>query len=333
MNSLARLYEKQGEFTKAEQLFVQALEGRRRVRGEEHPDTLVSMDSLAGLYEKQGEFTKAEQLFVRALEGRRRVLGENDPRTLSSMVNMAAFYWNTMKLDLSVPLYEEVLKRRQASLGSDHPRTLLTMADPGVNYRDAGRLPEATKLLEQAWAKAREQNDAQVDKLFIRSSLAEAYDRAGQLAKAESLYRESLQEASKRHGKESRRVARVMEFLARNLVKQRRFAEAEQILRDCLKLRERHEPNDWETFNTKSLYGASLLGQKKLAEAEPPLLAGYEGMKRREPTMPPDRKITLGEAIERLVQLYEAWGQPEKAAAWRARLGPTDLPADVFARP
>src|SRR5262249_40419967 len=123
------------------------------------------------------------------------------------------------------------------------------------------------------------------------------------------------------------------DFLARTLLKQRRFAEADQILRDCLKLRERHEPNDWETFNTKSLHGASLLGQKKFAEAEPPLLAGYEGMKRREPTMPPDRNITLREAIERLVQLYEAWGKPGKAAEWKARLGPTDRSGDISARP
>jgi hypothetical protein len=41
----------------------------------------------------------------------------------------------------------------------------------------------------------------------------------------------------------------------------------------------------------------------------------------------------MTEAIDRLVQLYEATGKPEESAVWRARLGPTDLPADVFARP
>jgi hypothetical protein len=34
-----------------------------------------------------------------------------------------------------------------------------------------------------------------------------------------------------------------------------------------------------------------------------------------------------------VVRLYEAWHQPDRAAAWKARLGLTDLPADVFARP
>jgi hypothetical protein len=43
----------------------------------------------------------------------------------------------------------------------------------------------------------------------------------------------------------------------------------------------------------------------------------------------------MTEAIERLVQLYNEWGQPEKAAKWRAKLplGAAELPADVFARP
>jgi hypothetical protein len=63
------------------------------------------------------------------------------------------------------------------------------------------------------------------------------------------------------------------------------------------------------------------------------LKTGYEGMKKREGTIPPGDKVRLTEAVERLVQLYEAWGKPEKAAIWRARLGLTDLPADVFARP
>ena len=42
----------------------------------------------------------------------------------------------------------------------------------------------------------------------------------------------------------------------------------------------------WTTFNTKSLLGASLLGQKKYAEAEPLLVAGYSGLKQREAKIP-----------------------------------------------
>ena len=39
--------------------------------------------------------------------------------------------------------------------------------------------------------------------------------------------------------------------------------EAEPFLRECLAIREKTQADDWKTFNTRSLLGGSLLGQKK----------------------------------------------------------------------
>jgi hypothetical protein len=47
--------------------------------------------------------------------------------------------------------------------------------------------------------------------------------------------------------------------------------------------------------------GASLLGQKKFAEAEPLLLGGYEGMKRCEDKIPKALRSQLTNSLERLV--------------------------------
>jgi hypothetical protein len=49
--------------------------------------------------------------------------------------------------------------------------------------------------------------------------------------------------------------------------------------------------------------------------------------------MPVPQRSRLAEAAERVILLYEEWGQPEQATAWKAKLGMPDLPADVFARP
>ena len=56
-------------------------------------------------------------------------------------------------------------------------------------------------------------------------------------------------------------------------------------------------------LNTKSMLGGALLGQKKYAEAEPLLLAGYEGTKQREATIPPQIRICLPEADQGPPQL------------------------------
>ena len=71
----------------------------------------------------------------------------------------------------------------------------------------------------------------------------------------------------------------------------------------------------------------SLLGQQKYADAEPLLLAGYQGMKRLEATVPPQGKHRLREAADRLAELYAAAGQPEQAARWRAESGELSGPA------
>ena len=63
-----------------------------------------------------------------------------------------------------------------------------------------------------------------------------------------------------------------------------------------------------------------MLGQQKYAEAEPLLLAGYVGMKQREAKIRAQGKVRLTEALERLVQLYDAWGKPEQAEQWRREL-------------
>jgi tetratricopeptide (TPR) repeat protein len=83
-----------------------------------------------------------------------------------------------------------------------------------------------------------------------------------------------------------------------------------------------------ELARTYSLLGDSLMTQKKYADAEPLLLAGYEGMKQREDMIPAPPKIHLTEALERLVQLYEAWGKKDQADEWRKK-----LPADKSAKP
>src|SRR5262249_13447654 len=82
--------------------------------------------------------------------------------------------------------------------------------------------------------------------------------------------------------------------------------------RECLAIREKTQPDVWSTFNTKSMLGGALLGQKKHAEAEPLLLAGYEGMKRRQKTIPTQARVRLAEGLDRLIELYIATNQPDE---------------------
>src|SRR5436305_872701 len=71
----------------------QALELRETVLGQEHPDTLKSMNNLAIVLEAQAKFKQAEEMHRQALELRETVLGQEHPKTLKSMSYLAWTYW------------------------------------------------------------------------------------------------------------------------------------------------------------------------------------------------------------------------------------------------
>ena len=65
------------------------------------------------------------------------------------------------------------------------------------------------------------------------------------------------------------------------------------------------------------MHGESLVGEKKYADAEPLLLEGYRGMLARKDRIPVPKQGDLASTREWIVQMYVAWGKPEKAAEWR----------------
>jgi len=63
----------------AEELQVLVVEMMTRVLGQEHPDSLTSMDNLALTYHHQGRLKEAEDLEELVMETRNRVLRGDHP--------------------------------------------------------------------------------------------------------------------------------------------------------------------------------------------------------------------------------------------------------------
>ncbi len=102
-------------------------------------------------------------------------------------------------------------------------------------------------------------------------------------------------------------------------------AAAEALLRQALPIRIRAPgvvpsrrrtflEDDWSVGATRGLLGAALTALARYDEAETVLLDARRYFK--DLPGPPGRDATM--ILTRLVALYEAWGRPDKAAAYRA---------------
>jgi tetratricopeptide (TPR) repeat protein len=146
------------------------------------------------------------------------------------------------------------------------------------------------------------------------------YQRQGKYAMAESLARQAL--AGRRHalGQEHPDRFASEADLALAYISEGKFPDAEPLAREALEFNRKKQPDDWQLFRAASLLGASLSGQKKFAAAEALLLEGYQGMLARKERIAVPDWYHIERSHEWLIQLYQAWGKPDKAADWQTKM-------------
>jgi serine/threonine protein kinase/tetratricopeptide (TPR) repeat protein len=324
MGNLASAYSHAGRIKEAIALSEETRDRLKAKFGPLHPYSLVASNQLAIDLAHDRRFDEAIALHKENLEAFQKVLGADNPDTLSSMHNLADAYSSSGKLDLAIPLYEKTVAMRKAKLTVQHPNTLKVMSNLANTYVRVGRLKDAIPVFEEVAAVRKSQIGVDPVAAFqAMSELAYAYGDAGRSADAERTLRELVERERRVLHADDLHIAEALARLALILLREEKFSDAEPIARECLEIREKKQADDWTTFSTKSTLGAALLGQRKFVDAEPLLLAGHEGMSARAVKIPEQSKRYLKDVVDRLVQLYEATDQPEKAAEWKGKRIPT----------
>ena len=320
INNLANAYNAQSKFAQAETLYRQVLEIWRRASGPEDPRTLGATYNLAVVYLLQGKYGQAEALGSQVLEIRRRVLGSGHPDTLYSMGVLGNAFLDQGKYAQAEALYSETLEIQSRVLGSEHPNTLMSMNNLADVYAAEGKYAQAEALLSKNLeVKLRVLGPEHPGTLGALADAAAVYEQEGKYALAETHATQAL--AGRRHllGSEHSDTMAAAAVLALVYVSQRRFAEAEPLAREVFEFGRKKQPEDWERYGAESLLGASLAGHKKYTEAEPLLLEGYHGMLARKDRIGVADWYHLDRAREWVVQLYQAWDKPAKAAEWQKK--------------
>ena len=131
------------------------LGARRRVLGEEHPDTLASANNLAQSISQQGKHTDAERILREVLGVVRRVLGEEHPDTLLTAGNLAWSLSDQGEHADAERIQREVLGARRRILGEEHPDTLMSSGNLARPSRTKPSWPRRRKCSRLRCAPAR----------------------------------------------------------------------------------------------------------------------------------------------------------------------------------
>jgi tetratricopeptide repeat protein len=146
LHRAAEYLDTRGEPATARPLFERALQLRRSILGDGHPDTLESAGGLSFTLLELGQYGPARQLAEDTLTRCRRVLGENHPHTLRSATTLAPALCELGRYELARQLGEDTLTRCRRVLGEDHPDTLLAVRSLAAVPANLGEHDQARGL-------------------------------------------------------------------------------------------------------------------------------------------------------------------------------------------
>ena len=305
------------KYAEAEAYLKRVLASRPRFLPPSDPQTLVYVIQLVKAYQQQGKAAEADQLSV-VFEGRLRALGENNRRFIG-LVNL--FQSRTGR---TLPGMVDLAKAALSPPGKETLRDMVPITNVAQAYYERDNYAEAESLYARALdVSNRFLAPEDIDSLKLRMVLAGVHVLEGKYDRAEAGFLELLKVNRRASEPDGRLTLLIRTLLAWTRLHQQKYVEVEADLREVLRSFEKSQVEEWERYYCQSILGAGLAGQKKYADAEPLLLSAYDGMATRRTTVSnalPYRLKLQKEGGERIVQLYQDWGKPEKAAEWREKL-------------
>jgi tetratricopeptide (TPR) repeat protein len=212
------------------------------------------------------------------------------------------------------PLATRVLENWTASFGADHPYIGIANSNLGAIEHGRRRPVEAERFFRRAmeiYLQSAPDNDPNV--LNTRSSLGAALHDQGRLDEAARELEACV--ALHREAEEMSPLAVYsLAELASVYLDQSRAAEAEPLLRDCLRLRREHLADDAVQIATTEFSLALCLGELGRAAEADSLFRTCEETALRSPPQDPERRKR---GVARAIRFYEQLGREDRAARIR----------------
>ncbi|MFO0936339.1 MAG: serine/threonine-protein kinase [Gemmataceae bacterium] len=320
LNNLAVAYHSAGRPLEAVGLLERVRDAHMLAHGPSHTSTLTSLNNLGVAYRVAGRTAESVAILEGVRDARLALHGPTYPSTLMAQYNLARSYRAIGRTDDAVKLLERVRDVCMTKYGADHIGTLTTQGELAATYLAVGRPVDSLALYSKVAGMLEERQFQLRNAREILAGTISAFEMEGRLAEAEAWRRKWSAAVKQRTGLRSVEYAHELSELGGNLIQQRKWVEAESVLRESLEIGTAVAPDIWTTFNTRSMLGGALKGQTRYTDAEPLLLKGYEGLKARENKIPhvSQTAFQIPEALDRLVELYVATGKSDEEKKWRS---------------
>ncbi len=271
MNEQALALNAQVKYAQAQPLFEKALEIRRRLLTDDHPDTAMCYNNLAHNLWIQGKYAQAQPLFEKALEIRRRLLTDDHPDTANSYNNVADNLTKQGKYTAAQPLHEKALEIYRRLLTDDHPDTANSYNNVAANLNAQGRYAQAQPLYEKALEIDRRLlTDNHRDTATSYDNVAANLNAQGKYAQAQPLFEKALEIRRRLLTDDHPDTAPSYNNVAHNLWKQGKYAEAQPLFEKALEIKRRLLTDDHpDTATSYNSLAMNLNARGKYAQAQP----------------------------------------------------------------
>ncbi len=307
-----------GEYEEAEAFHEESLAIRRDLLPPDHPELADSLHNLGKLMRKTGRYPAAEKHYREALDILREAFDDNHnevAKVLTSLGVVQASAGDHAGAEVS---YLEALRIRRENFGDDHPAVATLKSNLAKQLVRRHEYESASRLYREAadtWRK--HFGDAHHRVALAVSGLASVHYDQGHLEQAESLAREALAIRQAAFPEGHPDIATSMYFLGIVLSSRAQYEEAEPLLRECVRHRQRALPaNHWRTALAEAALGKCLIKLARYEAAEPVVNRAHSVL--REALGDEDSRTLM--SVKAAVELYDAWGKPDKTAEWRAKL-------------
>ena len=336
LNYLGLVQSAQGRWVEAEKFHREAL-AMLNDRRDSHPETAAEIahthSTLGWVLGQRAKLAEAQQHLRQAIGQQRTLLGSRHPEVAASLVRLGSVLTHEGRVEEAEGVLKEALAINTEAFGEESAEAARTLNFLAVTVAlNQRRLPEAIALYRQAFEirqRLSDPNARRARSAPARSTAAllqtppatldSLLSQRDSLAEVEAALKEARVFAETQYAKDGWEIAFYLALTGWVLLQEEKYEEAESVVRECLEIRKRLQPDDWSTHHARHMLGAALAGQNQFAAAEPLLIEGYFGMKAKAASIPSFHVPRLGESAQRIIRFYaDLGGRKADMAKWTA---------------